>query len=367
MKLHEILIGERVVGTASRVFIVADVGMSHGGSVSLARKHIDAAADCGVDAVNFHIFRAEKMMIHPQHWTLHKDQGAESAYQAYHRLELHWEDYEELKKLADARGLAYLPTPCDEESVDFLDSLGVAAFKIASSDITHTPLLRHVSGKGKPILLSTGMSYLSEVVDAIWTLKASGAKEILLLHCVSAYPAAPKTLNLRAIETLRDYFQLPVGFSDHSPGILMAPIAVALGAVVLEKHLALDRQSPCLEGEGSVDAEELRSLVRNLRTVESSLGDGRKRPSSVEEENRLVYRRSIVAAVDIRTYETIEPWMLAFKRPGSGLEPRQFEKVIGMRARRNIPRDSILRWEDLTPTSSPQTDVEPLTGSPGSA
>jgi N-acetylneuraminate synthase/N,N'-diacetyllegionaminate synthase len=191
------------------------------------------------------------------------------------------------------------------------------------------------------------------VADAIWTLKTSGAQDILLLHCISSYPALPETLNLRAIQTLHDYFDLPVGYSDHSQGVLLPLIAVALGAIVLEKHFTLDKQARGPDHKLSADPEELRQLIHNLRAVEESLGDGRKRPSGVEEENRLLSRRSIVAAVDIRAYETIAPWMLAYKRPGSGLEPRELDKIVGMRARRNISRDTILQWEDLAPSLIP--------------
>jgi N-acetylneuraminate synthase/N,N'-diacetyllegionaminate synthase len=205
------------------------------------------------------------------------------------------------------------------------------------------------------------MSYLNEVAEAVWTLKSSGAHDILLLHCVSAYPAPPESLNLRAIQTLRDYFDLPVGFSDHSEGILLPLIAVALGAMVIEKHFTLDKQAEGPDHRLSLNPEELRLMIRNLRDAEKSLGDGRKRPTTAEEENRLLSRRSIVAAVDIRSSESISPWMLAFKRPGSGLEPRHVQKVVGMKARRNISKDTILQWEDLMPSVSPVSVFETRT------
>jgi N-acetylneuraminate synthase/N,N'-diacetyllegionaminate synthase len=214
------------------------------------------------------------------------------------------------------------------------------------------PLLRHVASKGKPILLSTGMSFLSEVADAIYNIRAAGAKEILLMHCVSAYPASPQHMNLRALQTLQSYFELSVGLSDHSEGILLPLVAVALGAVLIEKHFTLDKNAAGPDHKASMDPNDLKLLVRSLRDVEASLGDGRKRPSDVEEESRLFSRRSIVAAVDIRAHETIAQWMLTFKRPGSGLEPRHWEKVIGMTARRNIGKDTILQWEDLAPSES---------------
>jgi N-acetylneuraminate synthase/N,N'-diacetyllegionaminate synthase len=201
------------------------------------------------------------------------------------------------------------------------------------------------------------MSYLNEVADAIWSLRSSGAKEIVLMHCVSSYPAAPQHLNLRAIRTLQSYFDLPVGLSDHSEGILLSMVAVAFGAIVLEKHFTLDKQASGPDHKASMDPADLKALVRGLRDVEASLGDGRKRPSDSEEESRLLSRRSIVAAADIRANEPIAPWMLAFKRPGSGIEPRNWEKLVGMIARRNIGKDTILQWEDLAPPLSSESQI----------
>jgi N,N'-diacetyllegionaminate synthase len=350
MKDMDILIDQKVVGAGSKVFVIAEIGINHDGSADQAEKLIDAAAEAGADAVKFQSFRVDRLLIPSRDRYAQQMEGSESAYQMLRRCELSWADQEKLKKHADRRGVTFMSTPFDEESADFLDSLGVPIFKIASSDITHVPLLRHVASKGKPILLSTGMSFLGEVADAIWNLKSSGAKEIVLMHCVSVYPALPQDMNLKAIQTLQSYFELSVGLSDHSEGILLPLVAVALGAAVIEKHFTLDKTASGSDHKVSMDPEDLRSLIKNLRAVEASLGDGRKRPSDAEEESRLFSRRSIVAAVDIRANETIAPWMLSFKRPGTGLEPRYWEKVIGMTARRNVEKDTILQWEDLIPS-----------------
>jgi N-acetylneuraminate synthase/N,N'-diacetyllegionaminate synthase len=360
MNETDILIGQRVIGSGSGVFVVAEIGINHGGSVSQAEKLIDAAAQCGADAVKFQSYRVDRLLIPSRDRYAQQPDGTESAYQMLRRCELSWEDQEKLKRHADARGVMFMSTPFDEESADFLDSIGVPVFKIASADITHVPLLRHVASKGKPILLSTGMSFLSEVADAIHNIRAAGAKEILLMHCVSAYPASPQHMNLRALQTLQSYFELSVGLSDHSEGILLPLVAVALGAVLIEKHFTLDKNAPGPDHRSSMDPGDLKLLIKSLRDVETSLGDGRKRPSDVEEESRLFSRRSIVAAVDIRAHETIAQWMLTFKRPGSGLEPRHWEKVIGMIARRNIGKDTILQWEDLAPSESASSGLNHL-------
>jgi len=357
MKETDILIGNKVIGAESGVFVVAEIGINHDGSVVQAEKLIDAAADAGADAMKFKSYRTDRLLIPSQDRYAQQMGGAESAYQMLRRCELSWGDQEKLKKHADERGVMFLSTPFDEESADFLDSLGVPVFKIASSDLTHVPLMRHVAAKGKPVLLSTGMSFLSEVADAVYNLRSAGAKEILLLHCVSAYPASSKDMNLRALQTLQSYFELPVGLSDHSEGILLPLVAVALGAVLIEKHFTLDKNASGPDHKASMDPKDLALLVNNLRVVEGSLGDGRKRPSDVEEEGRLFNRRSIVAAVDIRAHETIAQWMLTFKRPGSGLEPRHWEKVIGMTARRNIGKDTILQWEDLAPSAGSDNEL----------
>jgi len=360
MRETDILIGQKVIGSGSNVFVVAEIGINHDGSVSQAERLIDAAADAGADAVKFQSFRVDHLLIPSRDRYTQQADAAESAYQMLQRCELSWKDQERLKMHADQRGIMFLSTPFDEESADFLDSIGAPAFKIASADITHVPLLRHVASKGKPVLLSTGMSFLSEVADAVNHLRSAGAQEILLMHCVSAYPAAAPQMNLRALRTLEAYFELPVGLSDHSEGIVIPLISVAMGAVLIEKHFTLDKNAPGPDHKASMDPADLRILVQNLRDVEASLGDGRKRPSDIEEEGRLFGRRSIVAAVDIRAQESIASRMLTCKRPGSGLEPRYWDKLIGMKARRNIGKDTILQWEDLEATELSQNDFDDL-------
>jgi len=360
MRETDILIGQKVIGSESAVFVVAEIGINHDGSASQAEKLIDAATESGADAVKFQSYRVDRLLIPSRERYAQQMDGAESAYQMLRRCELSWEDQAKLKKHADAKGVLFISTPFDEESADFLDSIGVPAFKIASADVTHVPLLCHVASKGKPVLLSTGMSFLGEVADAIYHLRSAGAKEILLMHCVSSYPASPKHMNLRALQTLRSYFELSVGLSDHSEGIHLPLVATALGAVLIEKHFTLDKNASGPDHKASIDPHDLKLLVKNLRDVEASLGDGRKRPSDAEEESRVSCRRSIVAAVDIRAHETVARWMLTFKRPGSGLEPRHLEKILGMAARRNIGKDTILQWEDLATPETSGSGVDDL-------
>ncbi len=348
MQRREILLGDRCIGPYDPVLVVAEIGINHNGSVVEAKKLIDAAAECGVDAVKFQSFRTDHLMARP-----YVDSSLDSLFQLFRRTELTWKDQEKLKAHADSLGMLFLSTPFDNECVDFLDSLGVSAFKVASADLTHLPLLRHIASKEKPVLLSTGMSYLNEVADAIWTIKSSGVQDIVPMHCVSSYPAPPESLNLRAIQTMHEKFDLPIGYSDHSLGVLFPLLAVALGAVVLEKHFTLDKDAEGPDHGSSMDPADLAELIQRLRSVEAGLGDGRKCPSAAEEENRRNSRRRIVAQVDIRAHEEILPWMLTFKRADHGLEPHQLDRVVGMRARGDIGRDTVLDWDQLSPVGYP--------------
>jgi len=345
MKDRELVLGDRAIGAGGPVFVIADLGLSHGGSLSQLCKLIDSAAQAGVDGIRVHAHRAERLIASDPARGESSDErdvilrlrSAEISMESLHRLKEH----------ADSRGICYLPTPSDEETADELDQLGIPAYRIASSDLTHIPLLRHVASKGRPVFLSTGMSYLSEVADAVWALRSGGASEIVLMHCVTNPPAPAESLNLRAIQTLRDHFELPVGYSDHSEGALFPLIAATLGAVVVEKTLTLTKSAEDPARVTAVEPEEMRAMVQNLRALELSLGDGRKRPASCEEVNRVQFRRSIVAACDIRAYESVTQWMLTCKRPGGGIEPGRMERLVGMQARRNLAKDRILRWDDL--------------------
>jgi N,N'-diacetyllegionaminate synthase len=343
----EIALGGKIIGPTSKVFVIAEAGINHDGSLEQALRLVDAAADCGADAIKFQTFRADKLMVPSRDRLAQQESGAESAFEMFRRLELSWDSHLRLKARADERGLIFLSTPFDEESVDFLDSLGVPAFKIASSDLTHRPLLLHVASRHKPVLLSTGMSHMEEVAEAVATLHDGGAGGLVLLHCVSSYPAPPATLNLRAIQTLQDRFACPAGFSDHSEGILFALVAAALGARVVEKHFTLDRELPGPDHKASINPAELKDLVLQLAWIDASLGTGVKQPAGSEEAGRRLSRRSVVAAVDIAANDIILPSMLTCKRPAGGIEPRELDQVVGIRARRHIAKDHPLCWEDV--------------------
>jgi N,N'-diacetyllegionaminate synthase len=347
MKNSQIQIADRTIGKGAPAFVVAEIGINHGGSLSLAHQLIDAAADSGADAVKFQTFKADRLLIPSRDRLSQQGAGQETAYELFQRMELDADAHADLKRHAGDRNLVFLSTPFDEISVDLLEAIGVPAFKVASADIIHYPLLRHIASKRKPVLMSTGMSTLPEVSEALLELENAGAPDVVLLHCVSCYPAPACALNLRSIPTMETHFGIPVGYSDHSEGIILPLAAVALGAVVVEKHFTLDKGMEGPDHKISMDPAELRSLVSGIRTVETGLGDGIKRPSRYEAENLNLSRRSIVTNCNVNAWERIEAGMLAYKRPGQGIEPRYFKNLIGARARRDLPENTVIQWDDL--------------------
>ena len=263
------------------------------------------------------------------------------------KLELTQEDFADLHSYAKRQGIEFLSTPFDCTSVDALYKLGISAFKIGSGEITNTPLLKRVAKKGRPIILSTGMSSLCEIETALMVMEREGASDIILLHCVSEYPCVPEHLNLRAISALRNAFGKPVGFSDHSLGVNMSVAAAALGARVIEKHITLDKTLPGPDHKVSLEPDEFKHLVGAIRDVEKALGDGIKRPTPLERDTRTLVRKSIVAKVDIPAMAVITRDVLDTKRPAIGIQPAFLWKVIGRKAAVDIKKDEALLWGKL--------------------
>jgi N,N'-diacetyllegionaminate synthase len=346
----KVKIADRLIGEGQPCFVIAEAGVNHNGDVSLAKRLISTAKEAGADAVKFQTFQAEQLVSErapKAEYQKDTTDVRESQFQMIKKLELKEQDFKELSDYARKKGIMFLSSPFDTRSVDLLDRLGVPAFKIASGEITNFPLLRHVARKRKPIILSTGMSTLGEIEDAVGVLRKEGAEEIILLHCVSSYPAKTEDMNLRAMETLRRAFDLPVGLSDHTLGITIPIAAVALGASVIEKHFTLDKALPGPDHRASLEPEELRRMVRAVREVEKAAGDGSKIPTKEEEQTRKAARRSLVARVNIPKGTVITEAMLAVKRPGTGVGPRCVDEVIGAVARRRVKRDEPLTMDKL--------------------
>lgn len=341
-------IAGRRIGAGAPCYVIAEAGVNHNGSLELACDLIKTAARAGADAVKFQTFRASKLVT---------SDAPKADYQAYHdtvhesqlamlqRLELSDEAHYELWASCCEQRIQFLSTPFEGDSADFLERLGVPAFKIPSGELTNLPFLQLLAQKGRPLVLSTGMATLAEVAEAVNTIRAAGNPPLAILHCVSQYPADPAHANLRAMSTLLDEFDVPVGYSDHSLENEIAFAAVALGACIIEKHFTLDRALPGPDHGMSLEPNELSALIRGIRNVESAMGDGRKVPTASEARIAAVARKSLVTARPIRSGEEIVNDMLVVRRPGTGLPPSALESLLGRRARRDIPAATLVSPE----------------------
>ena len=340
----------RALGPGHPCFVIAEAGVNHNGDPNVALQLIEAAAKAGADAVKFQTFTAQRLVSPSAPKALYQAAttgSGESQFHMLRRLELSAQTHQRLMAESHRRGILFLSSPFDEDSANLLDQLGVPAFKIASGELTNWPLLAHIARKGKPIILSTGMSSLPEVREAVRVIRETGHTLLALLHCVSNYPADPRDANLRAMHTMTEAFGVPVGFSDHTPGIDVALAAVALGACVIEKHLTLDRGLPGPDHRASLEPKEFLELVQGIRLVECALGHGRKEPAASEAATVAVVRKSLVSACDIGAGATLTRELITIKRPGTGLPPSALESVIGRTVRTTIPVDTVLRCEML--------------------
>lgn len=338
------------VGPGQPCFVVAEAGVNHNGDVEIARRLVDVAVQAKADAVKFQSFKAGRLVVPDApkaDYQLQTTDRAESQLEMLRRLELSPEVHRALMDYCRRKGILFLSTPFDEESADFLNEIGIPAYKVPSGEITNLSFVAHIASKRKPMIVSTGMSSLDEVEAAVRTIRGAGNEELILLHCVSSYPADPADANLRAMHTMAAKFNLPVGYSDHTLGIEVALAAVALGACVIEKHFTLDRALPGPDHRASLEPDELAALVRSIRAVESSLGHGRKEPVPCEASTSAVARKSLVAARDIPAGTTLTEELIAIKRPGTGLPPAMLSHLIGRVATKNIPAGTILTLEML--------------------
>jgi N-acetylneuraminate synthase len=339
-------IGTHEIGQGCRCFILAEAGVNHNGSLARACALVDAAVEAGADAVKFQTFTAEKLVLPntPQaQYQRRASQGDESQLEMLKGLELSRKDHQALVEHCRKQGIPFLSTPFDEDSADFLESLGVEAFKIGSGDLTNVPLLEHVARKGRPMIVSTGMSTLGEVEAAVTAIEAQGDPALVLLHCVSNYPADARDVNLRAMATLKRAFGRDVGYSDHTMGIEVPLAAAALGACVIEKHFTLDRGLPGPDHQSSMEPHEFKRMVESIRLVEAAMGDGRKRPMAAEADVMTAARRSLVAAVAIPKGTALRTEMLVLRRPGTGLPADMRGGLIGRMASVDIPAGTLLQ------------------------
>lgn len=330
------------------VYIIAEAGVNHNGSLDLAYMLCDAAKECGVDAVKFQTWKTEKIVSRE---TATADYQAEntgnhdqSQFEMLKKLELSYDDFKDIQDYCNKIGLDFLSTPDEDDSLAFLmEDLTIPIIKVGSGEVTNIPYLRKIGSYGKPVILSTGMSTLAQVAVAYDTLIEAGAKSVTLLHCTTNYPCPFPEVNLSAMKTLRDAFHCPVGYSDHTLGISIPIAAVAMGAEVIEKHFTLDKNMEGPDHKASLDPKELKEMVSSIRQVEVAMGDGIKRPNPSEQKISKVVQKSIIASRSISKGEILSEKNLTVKRLGYGLSATYWDVVVGLTADCDYNEDEAIK------------------------
>jgi N,N'-diacetyllegionaminate synthase len=334
------------------VFIIAEAGVNHNGSMDLAKQLIDKAVDAKVDAVKFQTFIAENVISkYAQKADYQKETtGAnESQLEMVKKLQLSFDDFIALKKYAESKNIMFLSTPFDMESIDFLATLKMGLWKIPSGEITNLPYLKKIAQYNEKVIFSTGMSTLGDIEKAISILTEHGTQfsNISVLHCNTEYPTPMQDVNLKAMLTIKDAFGVAVGYSDHTLGIEIPIAAVAMGATIIEKHFTLDKNMEGPDHKASLEPEELKAMVKAIRNIEVALGTGIKLPSASEKKNTEIARKSIHLAKDIKTGSVLHEDDLIIKRPGNGISPLLIESIIGCTVNKDLKADTLLALKDI--------------------
>jgi N-acetylneuraminate synthase/sialic acid synthase len=344
-------VGKRTVSDAGPCYVIAEIGHNHQGNLKVAMDMIKAAAECGADAVKFQKRDNKSLYTESMYNKPYDNENSFGLTYGEHRefLEFDWDEYVILKELADAQGVEFMCTAFDLPSVDFLEKLGITSYKVASGDLTNTPLLEYIAKTGKPIFLSTGASVLEEIHIAYDKISGYHDK-ICLLHATCAYPTEYEDLNLKVISTLRREFpDAIIGYSGHDNGILAAAIAYMLGATVVEKHFTLNHSWKGTDHKFSLEREGLRKQVRDLRRIDACLGDGAKRARECELKAKTKMGKSLYAARDLPTKHVLTEHDIAIKSPGEGLAPYRIEEIVGKRLKTPLRRESLISLEHLEP------------------
>ena len=330
------------------VFIIAEAGVNHNGSIELAKQLIDVASNSGADAVKFQTFKAENLVSKNAQKAEYQKKTtdiSESQFDMIKKLELDVNTHKELMAYCQEKNIMFLSTPFDHDSIKLLNDLGLQIFKIPSGEITNLPYLRYIGSLNKRVILSTGMSNLQEVGDALTILIEAGTKNenITILHANTMYPTPIEDVNLNAMLTIQKEFSVDVGYSDHTLGIEVDIAAVALGASIIEKHFTLDKNMDGPDHKASLEPEELKSMILAIRNIEKSLGSSEKKPSSSEVVNMAVIRKSIVAKQKIKKGEFLSDKNIIVKRPGTGISPMEWDNLIGTRSRYDFKKDELIK------------------------
>lgn len=345
--MKKIKIGNKTIGEGEPTFIIAEIGYNFN-TLDEALRSIDAAIDCGVDAVKFQTFRADTVTTRDIYFP--KEAGGTSQYEEFKRYQLSEEWHRELFKYAGEKGIIAFSTPSHQTDVELLERLGVPLYKVGSDDCTNLPFLKYIAEIGKPMFVSTGMANLAEVVEAVETILSTGNNQLVILHTVSNYPIEDMgQVNLRAIQTLRQAFndEILVGYSDHTTSLTLPVAAVTLGACVYERHFTIDKGLDAPDAFLSADPAEMKAIVKAIREAERALGDGIKRPASSEKDMRRDTRKSVIARENIRRGEKITADKVIIKRPGYGIEPKHLGIIMGRKATVDIREDEVITWDKV--------------------
>ena len=340
-------IGKKSLGENRDVFIIAEISANHRQSFDTAVELVRKAKECGADAVKFQAYTPDTLTINADNKYFrikHPQWGGQTLYELYKKAYTPWEWFKELKKIAEDTGIIFLCTAFDKTSVDMLEELNICAHKIASFELVDLTLIEYAAKTRKPLIMSTGMADICEIQEAVDTAKKSGAEEIILLKCVSSYPAEPQEMNLRTIPDMKDRFNCPVGLSDHSLGIGASVCAVAMGAAVIEKHFTLSRKNKTPDSFFSIEPHELKDLIDNIRIAEKALGEIHY--GLTEEEKKIaIFRRSLFVVKDVKAGEKVSNENIRSIRPGCGLPTKYIEKVIGRTFKKDLSKGTPLNWD----------------------
>lgn len=346
-KLSTIQIKDRIIGKGYPAYIIAEMSANHAGDLDLAKEIIREAKKSGADCVKLQTYTADTLTIDCDNSYFKIEDGTwqgENLYQLYQKAYTPWEWQKELKEEADRIGIDIFSTPFDKSAVDFLEQIDMEFYKIASFEVVDIPLIRYIASKGKPIIMSTGMASLGEIEDAVREIRSQGNEQIALLKCSSAYPAITENMNLKTLVNMAETFQVPTGLSDHSMGSLGAVIAVTLGANIIEKHFCLSRKIDNPDSSFSMEPEEFKQMVEDIRMAEQAVGTVRYGVSEQEQEN-VKFRRSLFVVKDIKKGEKLTQENVRSIRPGYGMAPKHYDEVLGKCANRDIKRGTPLQYD----------------------
>ena len=323
--------------TEKNTYVIAEGGLNHNGDINIAKKLIDSAKECGANAIKFQTYKTENFVRETNQY-----------FDVFKNAELNFEQFEELKNYSKSIGLTFFSTPFDIESAEFLNQLEIPCFKIASSDLTNLPLITKIAKMQKPMIISSGLSTMSEINDAVNCCLFEGNNQIALLHCVANYPAQPNEVNMNVINTLKKIFDFPIGYSDNGESSLVDIVAVSMGANIIEKHFTLDKKMSGPDHGFSIDPNGLKSLISQIHEIDQMKGDGIKIPQFSEIKNRLTIRKSITAKRDLQQGKKIQEDDISIKRPADGIEPKYLTMILGKTINTNIKKDSPIFWSSIS-------------------